>query len=194
MKTKTSAALFSLIVLSFSAFALYCRGDEQTAHLHAADVPVSALQHMSTDPVTAFPETFALQVAVFRTSTDEGMLGLLHAFGEMGIPFFVTRDLDQALRHRLVILYPTIDARTFSLGDLEKLHKHVSMGGSLISFNVLAGALKPLFGYRDVAPSRRRHRVIFNATADAVERYLNRPGEREIQLGNPKYDEIFWTN
>ncbi len=27
------------------------------------------------------------------------MLGLVHALSEMGIPFFVTRDLDQALRH-----------------------------------------------------------------------------------------------
>ncbi len=194
MKTKTNAALFSLIVFSLSALALYCRGEEQTAHLHAADVRVSALQHMSADPVTAFPEAFALQVAVLRTSTDEGMLGLLHALREMGIPFFVTRDLDQALRHRLVILYPTIDARTFSLGDVEKLNKHVVMGGSLISFNVQAGALKPLFGYRNVAPSRRRHRVIFTATVDTVEGYLNRPEEREIQLGSPKYDEILWTN
>jgi hypothetical protein len=194
MRTKRRQALLSLVVLSLLALALYCRSAEQTAHLHAASVPVSPLKHLSTDPVTAFPEAFALQVAVFQTSADEGMLGLLHALGQMGIPFFVTRDLDQALRHRLVILYPTIDGRTFSSSEIEKLNKHVSTGGSLMSFNVLAGALKPLFGYRDAAPSRRRHRVTFSATADAVERYLNRPEEREIQLGDPKYDEIFWTN
>ncbi len=194
MRTKRRQALLSLVVLSLLALAFYCRSAEQTAHLHAASVPVSPLKHLSTDPVTAFPEAFALQVAVFQTSADEGMLGLLHALGQMGIPFFVTRDLDQALRHRLVILYPTIDGRTFSSSEIEKLNKHVSTGGSLISFNVLAGALKPLFGYRDAAPSRRRHRVTFSGTADAVERYLNRPEEREIQLGDPKYDEIFWTN
>ena len=194
MRTKRRQALLSLVVLSLLALAFYCRSAEQTAHLHAASVPVSPLKHLSTDPVTAFPEAFALQVAVFQTSADEGMLGLLHALGQMGIPFFVTRDLDQALRHRLVILYPTIDGRTFSSSEIEKLNKHVSTGGSLISFNVLAGALKPLFGYRAAAPSRRRHRVTFSGTADAVERYLNRPEEREIQLGDPKYDEIFWTN
>jgi hypothetical protein len=191
---KRSLALPFLTLLSLSVLAVYLRSDEQTAHLHAANVPVSPLQHMSADPVTAYPEAFALQVAVFRTSTEESMLGLLHPLGEMGIPFFVTHDLDQALRHRLVIVYPTIDGRTFSAGEVEKLNKHVRMGGSLISFNVVAGALKPLFGYRDVTPSRRRHRVIFSATSDVVERYLNRPEEREIQLGDPKYDEIFWTN
>jgi hypothetical protein len=194
MRTKRSQALLSLVVLSLLALALYCRSDEQTAHLHAASVPVSPLKHLSTDPVTAFPEAFALQVAVFQTSADEGMLGLLHALGQMGIPFFVTRDLDQALRHRLVIIYPTINGRTFNPSEVEKINKHVSMGGSLISFNVLAGAFRPLFGYRDAAPSRRRHRMIFSATADAMERYLNRPEEREIQLGDPKHDEIFWTN
>jgi hypothetical protein len=196
MRTNWSRTVLSLVVvvLSFSALAFYCRSNEQAADLHAASVPVSPLKHASSDLVTSFPETFALQVAVFQTSADEGMLGLLHALGQMGIPFFVTRDLDQALRHRLVILYPTIDGRTFTPHEIEKVDKHVSTGGSLISFNVLSGALKPLFGYRDVKPSRRRHRVIFSVTADAVERYLNRPEEREIQLGNPKYDEIFWTN
>lgn len=193
MGTKRSSALFSL-VFSLSALAFYCRKDEPTVHLHAADVPVGTLQHRSVDPAATFPEAFALQVAVFRTSADEGMLGLLHALGQMGIPFFVTRDLNQALRHRLVILYPAIDGRTFSPSEVEKLNKHVRLGGSLISFNVSAGALKPLFGYRDLAPSRRRHRVIFSATTDVVERYLNRPEEREIQLGNPQYEEIFWTN
>ena len=194
MRIKRSLALLFLTVLSSLVLTVYLRSDEQTAHLHAASVPVNPLQHVSADPVTAYPEAFALQMAVFRTTSDEGMLGLLHPLGEMGIPFFVTHDLDQALRHRLVIVYPTIDGRTFSASAIEKLNKHVRMGGSLISFNVVAGALKPLFGYRDVAPSRRRHRVTFSATADAVERYLNRPEEREIQLGDPKYDEIFWTN
>ncbi len=45
-------------------------------------------------------------------------------------------------------------------------------------------------------PFRRagRHRVMFNASSDPIEQYLNRPEEREVQLGNSKYDEIFWTN
>src|SRR4051812_11830720 len=131
MRTNWSRTVLSLVVvvLSFSALAFYCRSNKQTAHLHAASVPVSPLKHASSDPVTSFPETFALQVAVFQTSADEGMLGLLHALGQMGIPFFVTRDLDQALRHHLVILYPTIDGRTFTPQGIGKLDKHVSTGG-----------------------------------------------------------------
>ncbi len=122
------------------------------------------------------------------------MLGLVHSLREMGIPFFVTRDLDQALRHRLVIVYPSVDGRTFSEDEVQKLNLHVTKGGSLLSFNILAGALRPLFGFRDVVASRRRHRVNFDIGANPIEKYLNRPEEREVQLGSPKYDEIFWTN
>ena len=45
-----------------------------------------------------------------------------------------------------------------------------------------------------MVPSRRRHRVLFDANPDPIEQYLNRPEEREVQLGNSKFDEIFWTN
>ena len=77
-------------------------------------MPVLPLQHLIADPAATFPESFPLQVAVFWSKPDEGMLGLVHALREMGIPFFVTRDLDQALRHSLVIVYPSADGRTLS--------------------------------------------------------------------------------
>jgi hypothetical protein len=194
MTPKKNLTFLSLAVVVL-ALAFPCRSDEpQVAHLHAADVPVYPLRHASIDPTAAFPEAFALQVAVFRTSAEEGMLGLVHSLCEMGIPFFVTRDLDQALRHRLVIVYPSADGRTFNEDEVQKLNLHVTKGGSLLSFNVLAGALRPLFGFRDVVASRRRHRVNFDMGSNPIEKYLNRPEEREVQLGNPKYDEIFWTN
>ncbi len=195
MKPKKNLYLLASVAFAVSILALSCRSHEQQfAHLHAADVPVYPLLHTSTDPTTAFPEAFALQVAVFQSSAEEGMLGLVHSLGEMGIPFFVTRDLDQALRHRLVIVYPSADGRTFNEGEVRKLNLHVGKGGSLLSFNVVAGALRPLFGFRDVVPSRRRHRVNFAISSDPIQRYLNRPIEREVPLGSSKYNEIFWTN
>jgi hypothetical protein len=185
-----------LPLLTLALFALACSSQTETQqieHLHAADVTVFPLRHTTSDPTTVFPESFALQVAVFLSSEDEGMLGLVHSLKEMGIPFFVTRNLDQALRHSLVVLYPSVIGNTFSDGQVQKLNLYVSNGGSVLSFSVSAGALKPLFGFSDVAPSRHRHRVNFDGGADSIEQYLNRPEEREVQLGNSKYDEIFWT-
>jgi hypothetical protein len=193
MQSKKHSRIFSLGAIALLALAGSCRGDGQQ-DLRAADVPVKPLVHFSADPSAEFPESFALQVAVFQTSEEGGMLGLIHALREMGIPFFVTRDLDQALKHPLVIIYPSADGRTFNGEQVRQLVLHVSNGGGVLSFNVLAGALKPVFGFRDPVASRRRHRVIFNVSSDPIEQYLNRPEEREVQLGNARYEEIFWTN
>ncbi len=187
--------ILSLATLALLTLLASSRSDtQQDAHLHVADVPVQPLVHSSADASAEFRESFALQVAVYQTSEEGGMLGLIHALREMGMPFFLTRDLDQALRHPLVIIYPSADGRTFNGEQVRQIDLHVSNGGSVLSFNVLAGALKPVFGFRDPVPSRRRHRVIFNASSDPIEQYLNRPEEREVQLGNARYDEIFWTN
>ena len=195
MPSQKHLNILALATLALVALAVGGRsGAQQDAHLHAADVRVHPLAHFSADPSAKFAESFALQVAVLQTKEDEGMLGLQHTLLEMGIPFFVTRDLGQALRHTLVIVYPAADGRTFNGEQVRQLNLHVSNGGSVLSFNVLAGALKSLFGFRDLVPSRRRHQLIFNASSDPIEQYLNRPEEREVQLGNSKYDEIFWTN
>lgn len=195
MPSQKHLNILALTTLALVALAVGGRsGAQQDAHLHVADVRVHPLAHFSADPSAKFAESFALQVAVLQTKEDEGMLGLQHTLLEMGIPFFVTRDLGQALRHTLVIVYPAADGRTFNGEQVRQLNLHVSNGGSVLSFNVLAGALKSLFGFRDLVPSRRRHQLIFNASSDPIEQYLNRPEEREVQLGNSKYDEIFWTN
>jgi hypothetical protein len=119
---------------------------------------------------------------------------MTHSLGAMGIPFFVTQNLDQALRHRLMILYPEVDARTFNDPQLLKLRRHVEGGGSIFAVNVVAGSSRPLFGFSAASPSRRRYRVNFAPDTDAILRYLNRPEELEVPLGSPQAGDIFWTN
>lgn len=121
-------------------------------------------------------------------------MALIHALKEMGIPFFVTRDLEQALRHRLVILYPSIDSQTFQEAEAKRLTQFVRDGGNIFAQNVFWGGLQPLFGFRDFAASRKRYHLKFSATDDPVLKYLNRPEERETQLGSERYSEIIWSN
>jgi hypothetical protein len=157
-------------------------------------VPVGALLHSSEDPTAAFPELFPMQIAVYWTNPNEGVLGVVHALRAMGIPFFVTRDLSRALLHRTMIIYPSSDSTTFTSRQIEELTRHVSSGGSLFAVNVLARNLGGLFGFKAVVPSRQRHQVSFSAGSDAALRYLNRPEELQVPLGAPKYNQIFWTN
>ena len=101
-----------------------------------------------------FPESFPLQVAVFWTNPGpdpENPLPLVHSLKEMGIPFFITRDLVQALRHRLVILYPSVDSRTFTQPQADQLTTFVRQGGFIFAQNVFWGGLQSVFGFRSFA-------------------------------------------
>ncbi len=133
-----------------------------------------------------FPESFALQLAVYWSKPDDDILGIIHSLLEMGIPFFVTRDLDRALQHRLVIIYPAVDSRTFTEGQVAELKQHIQDEGSIFAVNVFAGSLKDLFGFSGYEPSHRRYRVDFAPGSDAMLRYVNRPEELEVRLGDPK--------
>lgn len=165
-----------------------------TPRMHGALVRLEPLVRQRSDLTQEYPESFPLQVAVLLTKPHAPCLGLIHAFREMGIPFFLTYDFDQALKHRLVVLYPTVVANMLTKEQVKHLTQHVRSGGQVFAQNVLWGGLKPLFGFRSYEPSRRRHRVTFITSADPVFRYLDQPEEMEVSLGSPRIPEIFWTN
>ncbi len=194
MPIKRAVVLLTAILLG-AVSAASCQSDESLiSRLHVADVPVHPFVHNSQDPTAAFPESFPMQVALYWSSQDENPLAMIHSLRAMGVPFFVTRDLSQALQHKLIIIYPNVDPKTFTDADIENLTRHVHDGGSIFAVDILAGALKPLFGFRDSVASRRRYRVDFAPNSDAIVRYLNRPEEQSVPLGNTKYTDIFWTN
>ncbi len=168
-----------------------------TPRLHTAELALLPIAHLDVNPEQEFPESFPLQVAVLWMPTEEGPktpLALVHVLKEMGIPFFVTRNLKQALKHRMVILYPEVGPRIFTEAQAQQLISFVKQGGNIFAQNVYWGGLKPLFGFRDFTASRKRHRLTFTATPDPVTKYLNRPEEREISLGNQSVPEVIWTN
>jgi hypothetical protein len=168
-----------------------------TPALRTKEVPLLEIVHQHIDPFQQFPESFPLQVAVFWTNPGpdpENPLPIVHSLKEMGIPFFITRDLPQALRHRLVILYPSVDSRTFTQYQADQLSTFVRQGGFIFAQNVFWGGLQNLFGFRSFAPLRTRHHLTFSVTKDPVTKYLNRPEERETQLGSDQIPEIIWSN
>jgi hypothetical protein len=192
---KVKWILFSVVLFLVASTVASCGNQQdELAHLRAADVPVRPLLPTSGDPTITFPEVFPLQIAVYRTDPSEGVLGVVHALRAMGIPFFVTRDFNRALRHRLVIIYPSSDFSTFTAAQIDELTRHVRSGGSLFAVNVLSRNLGPLFGFSAVTPSRQRYQVNFSAGSDPALHYLNRPEELQVPLGTAKYPEIFWTN
>ena len=186
----------ALVVLGFVAVLSWKTISRTDSALQTKEVPLLPVTHEQADPTTEFPDRFPLQVAVLWTSPDtspENPLALVHSLKEMGIPFLITRNLGQALKHRLVILYPSVDSHTFNQAQAEQLTTFVRQGGYIFAQNVFWGSLKDLFGFREFEPSRKRYHVAFAGT-DPIMKYLNRPEERETRLGSESYPEIFWTN
>jgi len=162
--------------------------------LRAAAVPLRELPQGRSEPTAQYPELFPLQVAVLWTKPEESPLAVVHCLKEMGIPFFVTRSVEQAARHPLVVIFPSVDARTFTGAEVAKLAHLVERGGAILAQNVYTGTLKPVFGFRDFVPSRQRYRMRFSSSGEPILKYLDRPEEREAPLGSPQYSQVIWSN
>jgi hypothetical protein len=189
--------LLGLLVIGLAAvFVRKTIGQRAAGPFATKAAPLLRLSHEHADPTREFPERFPLQVAVLWTVPNTGAetpLALVHSLKEMGIPFCITRDLGQALRHRLVILYPSVDWHTFTQEQAEQLTTFVRNGGYVFAQNIFWGGLRELFGYSEFKPSRKRYHLAF-VGADPVMKYLNRPQERKVRLGSESYNEIFWSN
>jgi hypothetical protein len=194
METKWKSSF--IVTLLLALFAWKTVWKRTSDRLQTKAVPLLPISHEHQDPTSEFPDRFPLQVAVLWTAPDtssENPLPLVHALKEMGIPFLITRDLGQALKHRLVILYPSVDSHTFNQDQAKELTTFVQNGGFVFAQNVFWGGLRDLFGFREFQPSRKRYHLAFVGN-DPVMKYLNRPEEREVRLGSDSYSEIFWSN
>jgi hypothetical protein len=195
LKQSLAAALLALSLAGPAA--VWKVPSKATIPLRTKQVGLHDIAHRHLDPFQQFPESFPLQVAVLWTRPDsdpENPLALVHSLKEMGIPFFITRDFAQALRHHLVILYPSVDSHTFTQPQAEQLTTFVRQGGFIFAQNVFWGGIQSLFGFRSFAPSRKRYHLAFSGTTDPVMKYLNRPEELEVSLGSDHFPEIIWSN
>jgi peptidoglycan/xylan/chitin deacetylase (PgdA/CDA1 family) len=95
------------------------------------------------------------------TDPNSGWLGLAHGLKTIGVPFRITTDWQQALRHRVVMVYPVISGKVLPLEALQALAAYPRDGGTLIGFNVLGGGLEETFGFGDAIPSREREELRF---------------------------------
>ncbi len=193
---KWSLALLAIACLVVLIFVYRSRRtrDEVFTDLRATQVPLQSVVKRPLNFTEEFPESFPLQVAVLLTRDDEGGLGFVHAFREMGIPFFVTRDLAQALRHSVLFIYPEVDANTFTKDQAQKLTQFVQRGGTVFAQDVFWGVLKPLFGFRTYQPGGFRHWVTFEAAGDPLLKYLDRPEEKRVRLADENVHLLFTTN
>lgn len=127
------------------------------------------------------------RLAILLTDEDSAWLGLAQGLKSIGVPFTITRDVNQAIRHNLVLAYPTVSGRVLDTQAVDALRQYVTRGGTLIATQVLGGGVQDLFGFQRVVEGHH-HRIDFDADAIDSEpslSWIDHPHERSILLGNP---------
>jgi peptidoglycan/xylan/chitin deacetylase (PgdA/CDA1 family) len=146
----------------------------------------------------ATPPTSEWGVAVLDVGSSlearHEQLALRDCLELMGIPFLPTADVQQATRRPLVFIGGILLNAELSPPEREALYAYVEHGGVLLATQVQGNEFFPLFGITRATASRTNFRVQFTSTQDPALRYVNRPEERTISLGDPKfYSETVWS-
>ena len=124
------------------------------------------------------------RLSILLTDTNSSWLGLAHGLKSAGIPFSVTTDYRQALRHKVIMVYPMISGSVLAPEALRALGSVPRNGGTLIGSLVLGGGLQEVFGFQETVPSRERFRLdITGGAGDAAD-----PVEAWLPLGNAAGD------
>src|ERR1700743_3011676 len=91
-------------------------------------------------PVTARWQDYSQgsdsRLAILLTDADSAWLGLAHGLQTIGVPFFITDDYRQAVRHKVVYVYPEITGTNLSPTALKALRQFVAKGSTLIAQHV----------------------------------------------------------
>lgn len=146
----------------------------------------------------ATPPTAEWGVAVLEVGSTpdarQEQVALRDCLELMGIPFLRTTDVQQATRRPLVFIGGILLNTELSPPEREALYAYVEHGGVLLATQVQGNQFFPLFGIAQASPSRANFRVQFTSMPDPALRYVNRPEERTISLGDPKfYSETVWS-
>ncbi|MCW5797066.1 MAG: hypothetical protein KIT40_01080 [Nitrospira sp.] len=131
---------------------------------------------------SAYEQGSASRLAILLTDPDSSWLGLAHGLKSIGVPFRITRDVHEALAHKVVLVYPMISGKVLGPEALQALAEFPKTGGTLIGVQVLGGGLNQVFGFRDAVASRQRYDMTLTST-DPLLADLTDPRERQLRVG-----------
>lgn len=131
---------------------------------------------------TTYEQGSASRLAILLTDPDSAWLGLAHGLKSIGIPFRITRDVRDALKHKVVLVYPMISGKVLNPVALQALAEFPKAGGTLIGVQVLGGGLNQIFGFRDAIASRQRYDMTL-AHGDPLLADLTDPREQQLRVG-----------
>ncbi|MDP3518311.1 MAG: polysaccharide deacetylase family protein [Pseudohongiella sp.] len=133
--------------------------------------------------ISDYPGSGKHSVAIWVNDPDSSWLGLAMGFKSIGLPFRLVSDVDQALEHKVIMVYPSLTGGNTTPDELSRLRDHVGAGGTLVGFSVIGGGMSSLFGFQQSAEHAVRSQLEFQdspLTAGMIESKV----ERTIRLGD----------
>jgi hypothetical protein len=150
-------------VLACLAAGLLAACSEQVHIFEGVEGPLTSTPVMAA--IEAAPSQFdqgdSSRLAVFLTEDESNWLSLVRGLKTIGIPFRVTTDLEAALDHDTVMVYPQITGLNLDVQELTAIRQYVQDGGTLIGTNILGGGLSDMFGFKDISESKARYAINF---------------------------------
>lgn len=134
--------------------------------------------------VSAYASDDPFGVGVYVRDPSSSWLGLAHGFNSLGIPFRVVTELDDALEHEVVVVYPSLTGANASPEVLSQLQAHVDEGGTVAGFSVVGGGTRSLFGYGQSHEHDRRQFLTLQSTP-LTEPVLSEGGAAVVMMGSP---------
>jgi len=122
-------------------------------------------------------------------------IGLVKALRIMGVPYEVTKKVDEACKYRIIYMVGQTTNNRLKATEKEALYRAVEAGGVLVANTVKGNTLFPLFGVSGFQESRQRFKATIDPSgSESFLKYLNRPEELVIPLGDRNlYDTVIWT-
>ncbi|MFN3932413.1 MAG: polysaccharide deacetylase family protein [Brevundimonas sp.] len=138
--------------------------------------------------ISAFERGGPHRLAILVTDPESGWLGLVRGFRALGVPITVTGDVNRALRHKVVLVYPIVSGRTLEGPQIRALADHVRGGGTVVAFNLAGGGLEELFGVVPGPEATTRTRLRWTRTTGEAETdEIVVSGAGEVRVGSIGY-------
>jgi hypothetical protein len=135
-----------------------------------------------------------LDMSLKNNATDTDTRALSQALDIVGIPYFITQNIEEALGSRLIYIASYVNNDTFSSDEQIKLESYIDNGGTLVSRSLSAAGLYSLFGIVDQARKNTRDKMTWSeATDEPTLSYIDDPQEETVSLGNANNLDVIYT-
>lgn len=151
----------------------------------------SRVVEVQPTPIARFERGGPHRLAILVTDPQSGWLGLVRGFKALGVPITVTQDVNRALQHKVVLVYPIVSGQVLQGDQIRALAAHVRGGGTVLAFNLAGGGLEELFGVRAGPEATSRTRLRWTKATGVPEAdEIAVSGTGEARVGSVGYEAL----